>query len=173
MSLFDHIVNAIANPERQASTSQLGEILSTVQQLSNNSHTDPSTMQSVLSIVGNYARSALQQKRATEGEQQTQAFVNQFGGTHPSTQAVQLLFNAPQIQQIVAEVERRTGLSSATIQAMLPMLVPLALRFLQTGTSTSQPQGSNPVLNNFLDGDGDGNVDLADALRMAARYLGR
>ncbi len=173
MSLFDQIINAIDNPERQASPSQLGEILSTVQQLSNNSHTDPSTIQSVLSVVGNHARSALQQKRANEGEQQTQAFINQFGGTHPSTQAVQLLFNTPQIQQIVAEVERRTGLSSATIQAMLPMLVPLVLKFLQTGNSTTSSQGSNPVLNSFLDADGDGDVDLADAMRMAGRYLGQ
>ena len=173
MSLFDQIINAIDNPGQQASPGQLGEILSTVQQLSNNSHTDPSTIQSVLSVVGSHARSALQEKRANEGEQQTQEFVNQFGGTQPSTQAVQLLFNTPQIQQIVAEVERRTGLSSTMIQSMLPMLVPLVLKFLQTGNSTGNPQGSNPVLNSFLDADGDGDVDLADAMQMAGRYLGQ
>ena len=174
MSLFDQILGAIDNPDRQASPSQLGEILSTVQQLSNNAHTDPSTIQSVLSVVGSYARSALQQKRANEGEQQTQEFVNQFGGTQPSTQAVQMLFGAPQIQQIVQEIESRTGLSSGTIQSMLPILVPIVLKFLQTGGSTSpgQGQGSNPVLNSFLDADGDGDVDIADALRMAGRYMG-
>ncbi|GAB4198494.1 MAG: hypothetical protein Fur006_48290 [Coleofasciculaceae cyanobacterium] len=172
MSLFDQILGAIDNPDRQASPSQLGEILSTVQQLSNNAHTDPSTIQSVLSVVSSYARSALQQKRANEGEQQTQEFVNQFGGTQPSTQAVQMLFGAPQIQQIVQEIESRTGLSSGTIQSMLPILVPLVLKFLQTGNSTSSSQGSNPVLNSFLDADGDGDVDIADALRMAGRYMG-
>jgi hypothetical protein len=172
MSLFDQILGAIDNPNRQASPSQLGEILSTVQQLSNNAHTDPSTMQSVLSVVGSYARSALQQKRANEGEQQTQEFVNQFGGTQPSSQAVQMLFGAPQIQQIVQEIESRTGLSSGTVQAMLPILVPLVLKFLQTGNSTSPGQGSNPVLNSFLDADGDGDVDIADALQMAGRYMG-
>lgn len=173
MGLFDQILGAIDNPDRQASPGQLGDILSTVQQLSNNSHTDPSSIQSVLSVVGSYARSALQEKRATEGEQQTQEFVNQFGGTHPSNQAVQMLFSVPQIQQIVQEAERRTGLDSATIQAMLPMLVPLVLKFLQTGNSTSQAQGSNPVLNSFLDADGDGDVDIADAMQMAGRYLGQ
>jgi len=66
MSLFDQIINAVGNPTQQASPGQLGDILSTVQQLSNNSNTDPSTIQSVLSIVGNYTRSALQQKRANE-----------------------------------------------------------------------------------------------------------
>ena len=173
MSLFDQILGAIDNPDQQANPGQLGEIISTVQQLSNNTNTDPSTIQSVLSVVGNYARSALQQKRANEGEQQTQDFVNQFGGTGPSNQAVQLLFSTPQIQQMVQEVERRTGLSSGMIQSMLPMLVPLVLKFLQTGNSTSQSQGSNPVLNNFLDADGDGDVDIADALQMAGRYMGQ
>ncbi len=173
MGLFDQILGAINNPEQQASSGQIGDVLSTVQQLSNNSNTDPSAVQSVFSIVGKYARSALQQKRSTAGNDQTQDFVNQFGGTHPSNQAVQLLFNAPQIQQIVLEAAQWTGLSSATIQAMLPILVPIVLKLLQTGNSTQNPQGSNPVLQTFLDADGDGDVDMADALQMAGRYMGR
>jgi hypothetical protein len=173
MGLFDQILGAINNPEQQASSGQIGDVLSTVQQLSNNSNTDPSAVQSVFSIVGKYARSALQQKRNTSGNQQTQDFVNQFGGTHPSNQAVQMLFNAPQIQQIVQEAAQRTGLSSATIQAMLPILVPVVLKLLQTGNSTQNPQGSNPVLQTFLDADGDGDVDMADALQMAGRYMSR
>ncbi len=172
MGLFDQIINAIDNPSQQGSPNQLGDILSTVQQLSNNSNTDPSTIQTALSVVGNYARSALQDKRANEGTEQTQDFVNQFGGTQPSSQAVQLLFNTPQIQQIVQEVENRTGLNSATIQSMLPFLVPIVLKFLQTGSNAQNPQGANPVLNTFLDADGDGDVDIADAMQMAGRYLG-
>ncbi len=173
MSLFEQIINAIDEPTQQASPGQLGDIFSTVQQLSNNSNTDPSTIQSVLSIVGNHARSALQQKRANEGPQQTQNFVNQFGGTNPSTQAVQMLFSTPQIQQIAQEAERRTGLNAGMIQSMLPILVPIVLKFLQTGSNTQNPQGANPVLNTFLDADGDGDVDIADAMQMAGRYIGR
>jgi len=171
MSLFDQIINAIDNPSQQASSSHLGDILSTVEQLSNNSNADPATIQSVLSIVGNYARSALQQKRENQGDQQTQEFVNQFGGTNPSDQAVELLFSTPVIQQISQEAAQRTGLSAATIQTMLPMLVPLVLRFLQSGASTQNYQGANPVLQTFLDADGDGDVDIADAMQMAGRYL--
>ncbi|MDP8966574.1 MAG: DUF937 domain-containing protein [Cyanobacteriota bacterium] len=173
MGLFDQILGAIENPAQQGSSGEVGDILSTVQQLSNNANTDPSTIQSLLSIVGNYTRSALQQKRDTEGHDQTQQFVNQFGGTNPSNQAVQLLFSTPQIQQIAHEAEQRTGLSAGTIQSMLPILVPLVLKFLQTGSSAQNPQGSNPVLNTFLDADGDGDVDIADAMQMAGRYLGR
>ncbi|HAA32132.1 MAG TPA: hypothetical protein DCE56_36055 [Cyanobacteria bacterium UBA8553] len=173
MSLFEQIINAIDSPTQQASPSQLGDIVGTVQQLSNNANTDPSTIQSVLSIVGGYARSALQQKRDNEGQEQTQDFVNQFGGTNPSNQAVQLLFGNSQIQQISQEVERRTGLSAGTVQTMLPILVPLVLKFLQTGSNSQNPQGANPVLNTFLDADNDGDVDIADAMQMAGRYLGQ
>jgi hypothetical protein len=172
MSLFDQIINAIDEPTTQGNPGQIGDILSTVQQLSSNANTDPSTIQSILSIVGNHTRSALQQKRDNEGDDQAQDFVNQFGGTNPSTQAVELLFNTPQLQQIAQEAEQRTGLSAGTIQTMLPILVPLVLKFLQTGNSTQNSQGGNPVLNTFLDADGDGDVDIADAMQMAARRFG-
>ena len=172
MSLFDQIINAIDEPTTVGNPGQIGDILNTVQQLSSNANTDPSTIQSILSIVGNYTRSALQQKRDNEGQQEAQNFVNQFGGTNPSTQAVELLFNTPQIQQIAQEAEQRTGISAGTIQAMLPLLVPLVLKFLQTGHNNQNPQGGNPVLNTFLDADADGDVDIADAMQMAARSFG-
>ncbi|MBW4647358.1 MAG: DUF937 domain-containing protein [Kastovskya adunca ATA6-11-RM4] len=173
MGLFDQILGAIDNPSQQASSSQLGSILSTVQMLSNNSHTDPSTVQSLMSIVGKYARNSLQQKRSHEGGQQAQSFVNQYSGTQPSTQAVQSLFSTPQLQQLVQEGTSRTGLNAGTIQSMLPVLVPLVLNFLQTGASTQNPQGSNSVLDSFLDANGDGEVDIADAMQLAGRYLKR
>jgi hypothetical protein len=172
MSLFDQIINAIDSPTQQGNTNELGDIFSTVQQLSNNTNADPSAIQSVLSVVGNYTRSALQEKRDNEGQDQAQQFVSQFGGTNPSNQAVQMLFSAPQIQQIVQEAAQRTGLDAGMIQSMLPMLVPLVLKFLQTGNNTQGGQGGNPVLNTFLDADGDGDVDIADAMQMASRHLG-
>lgn len=173
MPLFDQILNAINNPSQQGDSNQLSDILGTVQQLSNNSNTDPSAIQSVLSIVGSHARSALQEKRATQGSEQTQEFINQNSGTYANPQVVQMLFSTPQIQQIVQEAATRTGLNAGMIQSMLPVLVPLVLKFLQTGSNTQNPQGSNSVLNSFLDADGDGDVDIADALQMAGRYMGQ
>lgn len=172
MSLFEQFINAIDSPTQQGSTNEVGDILSTVQQLSNNTNAAPGAIQSVLSVVGNYTRSALQQKRNNEGENQTQQFVNQFGGTNPSNQAVNMLFSMPQIQQIVQEASQRTGLDAGMIQSMLPMLVPLVLKFLQQG-STQGGQGGNPLLNSFLDANGDGNVDVADAMQLAFRHFGR
>ncbi|MFW6358279.1 MAG: hypothetical protein ACOC0N_03560 [Chroococcales cyanobacterium] len=173
MSLFNSIANAINNSNQQANPNQLSGIIDTVQQLSNNYQTDPGSVQTATSIVGKYVRSALQQKRQEEGEENAQSLVNQFSGTQPNTQVIQMLFNTPQLKQLLAEVETRTGLSAATVQAMLPFLVPLVLNLLQTGASTSQPNQSNAVLHQFLDADNDGDVDIADAMQMASRYLKR
>lgn len=173
MSLFDQILGALDNPQQEASSNQLEGILNTVQQLSSSYQTNPTAVQSAMSIVGNYTRSALRKKCSTQGEQQAQQMINQFGGTQPSTQAVQMLFSAPQIQQIVQEVGSKTGINSQTVQRMLPILVPLVLNLLKTGTNSQNPLGSNSVLSGFLDADGDGDVDIADAMQMATRYLNR
>lgn len=174
MGLFDQIINAIDNPEQQASSDQLGNIFNTTQQLSNTYNTNPSTMQSLLSIVGNQVRSALQQKRSQDGYEQAQSFVNQYGGTYPNPQAVNSLFAPSQLAQIATIAAQQTNLNSNTIQQMLPILVPLVLNLLQSGSRSQQPQtGANPVLNTFLDADRDGDVDVADTIQLASRYLNR
>lgn len=174
MGLFDQIINAIDNPNQEGNPGQLSNILNTVQQLSNNTGTDTSAMQSALGIVGNYVRSALQEKRVTEGEEAAQATVEEYGGTAPNPQAVDSLFS-PFLQQQVAEaVAQRTGLNAGMVQQLLPMLVPMVLNFLKSGANAQNPRtGGNPVLNSFLDADNDGDVDIADAMQMATRYLGR
>ncbi|MBW4504733.1 MAG: DUF937 domain-containing protein [Scytonema hyalinum WJT4-NPBG1] len=174
MGLFDQIINAIDNSNQQGNAGQLGNIVNTVQQVSNSTGTDPSTMQSALGIVGNYVRSALQQKQATEGNQAAQNVVNQFGGTSPNPQAVNSLF-APFLQQQLAEtVAQRTGLNAGMVQQLLPILVPVVLNLLKSGSNSQNPQaGGNPVLNSFLDSDRDGDVDITDAIQLASRYLGR
>ncbi|MBW4595857.1 MAG: DUF937 domain-containing protein [Brasilonema angustatum HA4187-MV1] len=174
MGLFDQIIGAIGNSSQQGNMGQIGNILNTVQQLSNNAGTDPSTMQSVLGIVGGQVRSALQQKRDTEGPEAAQEVVNEFGDTSPNPQAVDSLF-APFLQQQLANtVAQRTGLDSGLVQQLLPTLVPLVLNVLRTGASSQNPQaGGNPVLNSFLDADGDGDVDISDIMQMASRYLNR
>ncbi|NJM71171.1 MAG: DUF937 domain-containing protein [Scytonema sp. RU_4_4] len=173
MGLFDQIIGAINNPSQQGNAGQIGNILNTVQMLSNNAGADPSTMQSALGVVGNYVRSALQEKRDTEGPEAAQEVVNQFGDTNPNPQAVNSLF-APFVQQQLADtVAQRTGLDAGMIQQLLPTLVPLVLNLLKSGANAQNPQaGGNPILNSFLDADGDGDVDISDAMQMASRYMG-
>ena len=175
MSIFNQILSAIDNPEQEASTGQLGSILDTVQQLSGNNKTSPDAIQSAMSIVGNYTKSALREKRNNGNMSQVNQLVNQFGGTQANSQVVPSLFNNSQIQDMVQQIGLRTGLNSKTILSLLPILVPLVLNLLKTGNKRGnvKAQNQNPVISGFLDSDGDGDVDLADAMSMASRYLGR
>lgn len=171
MGLFNQILSAINDPEKQASTNQIGNIVSTIQQLSSNYDAQPNGIQSAMSIVGKYTRSSLQEKRQHDSEESVQNLINQFAGTQANNQALQLLFSNTQLQQMIGEIEGRTGLSKGTIQGILPVLVPLVLNFLKTGANKHNSLGNNPVLNSFLDADGDGDVDIADAIQMATKYL--
>ena len=173
MSIFNQILSAIDDPEREASSNQLGSIFDTVQQLSGNYQTSPSAVQSAMSIVGNYTKSALRQQRTRGGTAQVNQIINQFGGTRANSQVLSTLFGSSQLQGMIGQISRRTGLDARTIQMMLPILVPLVLNMLRTGNNKRNLQGSNPVANTFLDSDGDGDIDLNDAMNMASRYLGR
>lgn len=172
MALFDQILSAVDNPSQQASTGQIGGILQAAQQLSSGYGTNPSATQTAMSVVGNYVRSALRQKQAEAGNEQAQAFVNHYSGTGPNPRAVQDLFSQGQQQQVVQDTAQRAGLNPSTIQAMLPVLVPLVLNFLHTGSNAHNPRGgSNSVLNAFLDADHDGAVDIGDAMGLAGQFL--
>ncbi|MBW4608073.1 MAG: DUF937 domain-containing protein [Hassallia sp. WJT32-NPBG1] len=174
MGLFEQIIGAVANPNQQGNIGQIGNIMNTVQQLSNTTGADSSTMQSVFSIIGGQVRSALQQKRNTDGNEAAEAVVNQFGGTSPNPSAVASLFSSGMQQQIVQTVAQRTGLDANMIQGLLPIVVPIVLNVLKSGANARNPQGGgNSVLNSFLDADNDGDVDIADAMQMANRYMGR
>jgi hypothetical protein len=174
MGLFDQVIGAINNSDRAGSSGQLATILSTVQQLSNSYGTNPSTMQSLLSLVGSQVRSSLQQQRTANGEEQAQAIVDRYSGTYPNPQALHTLFSPNQQEHLAQTAAQQTGLNIGTIQQMLPILVPLVLNLLQTGSRNQNFQrGGNPVLNAFLDADRDGDVDIADVMNLAGRHLGR
>lgn len=169
--LFDQILQAIDDPNAQASSGQLSGILGTVQQLSSSYNTSPSTLQTALSVLGPHVRSALQAKQTSGGVGQAQEIVNQYGGTTPNIQAVQSLFSPRQQQQVVNDTAQRTGLNSQTIQAMLPILIPIVLSLLQSGTNSRDPRSSNSVLSAFLDSNRDGNTDIGDVMRLAGSFL--
>lgn len=175
MALFDQILGAINNPNQQGSPDQLGGMLNTVQQLAQNQGVDPGTASTAMSVVGSYVRSSLQAQRAAGGNDRVESLVNQYAGTNPSMGALQALFSPAQQAQLSQAIAQKTGLNAQTIQAILPILVPIALNFLKSGANNtaSAPNsgGGNSVLNVFLDADGDGDVDLGDTMAMAGRYL--
>ena len=171
MGLFDQIISAVGNPQQQASPDQLGGILGIAQQMGNTYGVDPGTTQTILSVLGNHVRSSLQDKQSAMGGDQVQSLVNQFGGLGNNPDAVQAVFSQGQQQQVASDISQRTGLNTGTIQAMLPILVPIVLNLLQSGANPQNAQAGNPVLNTFLDSNHDGSVDLGDVMGMAGQFL--
>lgn len=175
MGLFDQVVSALNNPNQQANPGQLGGILNTVQQVTNGQGMDATASQALLSIVGRHVRSALQEKRTTQGASQVENLVNRYSGTGANPSAVPSIFSPEQEQRTIQDSVQATGLNAQTIQSLLPVLIPVVLQFLQSG-SAKQPSargtgGSNSVLNAFLDSDRDGDVDVGDAISVAGQFL--
>ena len=173
MSLFNQILQALDNPEQAASKEQLGGILEAVQQISKDNQAPTSDLESAMSIVGQFTRSALQSQRSQGGDYPVQQLINNFAGNQSSSQAIESLFGNSKLQDMIEQVSSRTGLNANVVRGMLPTLVPLILNLLKTGQNSRSLKQGNPVLNSFLDSDGDGDVDMADAMRMASQYLGR
>jgi hypothetical protein len=172
MGIFNQILQAVNNPNQQANLAELSNILTTIQQTGSIYGADPGKSKMLLSMVGGYVRSALQEKQNTEGSDMVKNLVNQFSGTSANPQAVFALFSQTKLAEIVPEIAQKSGLNAATIQAMLPVVVPAFLSLLKTGASTTDPQqAANPVLNAFLDADGDGTIDITDVMNLAGRFL--
>ncbi|MEB3359275.1 MAG: hypothetical protein VKK04_21295 [Synechococcales bacterium] len=174
MGLFDQVVGALNNPNQQANPGQLSGILDTVQQLAGGQVGSAANTQKLMSVVGSYVRSSLQDKRRQGGQDLVEDLIDQFAGTSPSMAALQSLFSQEEQQHLAEDASQKTGINAATVQAMLPVLVPLVLNFLKTGSSSqgvSRSAQPNSVLGAFLDSDGDGDVDMGDALSMASQFM--
>lgn len=172
MGIFNQILQAVNNPNQQANLAELSNILTTIQQTGSIYGADPAKIQMLLSIVSGYVRSALLEKQNTEGADMVKNLVNQFSGTKENPQAVFALFSQAKLAEIVPEMAQKSGLNAATIQAMLPVVVPALLSLLKSGASITDPQkAANPVLNAFLDTDGDGTIDINDVMNLVGRFL--
>lgn len=188
MGLFYDILSSINNPELQGDVSSLEAITKTVQDVTQKNGIDSATTQTMLSTIGNYLRSSLLEQRSTGGNQQLENILGQAtggnalggllgglgglaGGT-ASTALIQSLIPASVQQQIVNTISQKTGLKAEMIQGLLPVLIPAVLGLLKMGTpKTSGLPGNNPLLNSFLDGDKDGDVDLGDVFKFASRFV--
>ncbi len=173
MSIFFDLLSAINNPNQQANVSQLASIMNSVQNLTTNQGINNSQLQSVMSIVGNQIRPALQQQEAIIGKGRLENLVSQVvtSGTGGES-ALQSLFSPQLMQQIAETVTKQTGINSNLIQSALPTLTSAVLSLLQMGAPQTGAWGnSNPLLNSFLDTDSDGDTDLGDVMKFANRFL--
>lgn len=171
MGLFFEVLSAINNPNQRASIDQLGTITNTVQQLASSRGIEPSQMQTLMSALGGVLRPAIQQQRTAIGGNQLEGLIGQLAGGSLSSSVIQSMLPPQMQQQIIQGISQRTGMDASMLQAILPSLIPVVLNLINMGGSKTGSQGSNPILNTFLDGDRDGDTDLGDVFKFAGRFL--
>ena len=171
MGLFDQVMKAVADPSRKASAGQLTQILGSAKQVAAQNNADSDNMQKAMSVIGGFVRSSLKEKRQTEGEEAAERLLEQ--GSANGAAVIPQLFNNAQIGELVSAVTNKTSFNSNQVQGMLPMLIPLVMQFLSSGNAKSgiAAAGKNPILTAFLDGDGDGDLDMGDMLSMAGKFM--
>jgi hypothetical protein len=178
MSLFFEILSAINNPNQRGSVEQLSAAMNALQEIGKRESVHSSSLQGVMTILGNSIRPILQQQRQVQGSQQVNNWVNQFSGIHLSQihlnaeilqSTLQSLFPSQSQQQLVQRIASETELSAHTIQSILPELLSVTLAFLSMGASKPGVPGSNSVLNTFLSRNHD--TDLGDILKFSNRFL--
>ncbi|MEL6814267.1 MAG: DUF937 domain-containing protein [Cyanobacteria bacterium J06598_3] len=171
MGLFDQVMKAVADPSRQANVGQLTQILGAAKQVGQQNNADSDTMQQAMSVVGGFVRKSLNEKRQAEGDGAAQALIEQ--GAANGAAVLPQLFNNSQMTEMISAVTQKTSLNTNQVQGILPMVLPLVMQFLSAGNKKggAPAAGGNPILTAFLDGDGDGDVDMGDMLGMAGKFM--
>lgn len=165
------LLNSIIENERKRITkneriihneSSFRDIVASIRQISMVVGMDPTTVESILSIVGKQICLSLQEKQTDEGSEKVHSLVNQYGGNSPNSEAVGSLFS-PQIEQDVCQnAADRTGLDANIIKQILPSLVPLGLLFFQLV--------DNSLLDQII-ADGGGDLSMGDVIRLLKRFF--
>lgn len=168
MSFVNAIMSAVQDPNTMGSMGQVGEILGAVNGVAQENGIDAKTMQSVVGVVGKYVQGGLQARDGDDTPDRAQDLVSQFAGSDASEQALNAILSAPQVEGLVEELEKMTGLDAGTVRGLLPMAVPLVLNLLKTGETNQEGSTDNDLLTSFLDSDGDGDTDLSDVMGMAS-----
>jgi len=171
MGLFDQVMKAVADPSRQASASQLTQILGSAKQVAKDNNADSDTMQQAMSVIGGFVRSSLKEKRQTQGASAAQALLEE--GAANGASVIPKLFSNSQLTEMISAVTQKTSLNTNQVQGILPLVLPLVMRFLKSGNAKggTPATDTNPILTAFLDGDGDGDVDMGDMLGMASKFM--
>lgn len=169
--MFFDVLKSINDPNQQGSVEQLSGAMNTLQQLSAGHGVNASTMQTVMSTLGQSMGPIMRQQSASGGLSSLGSMVGQFAGGRGGASGLPS-FITPQIQQqLIQGISGKTGLNAGTLQSMMPGLLSSVMGMLSMGGSKSGIGGSNPLLTAFLDSDRDGDTDLGDVFKFAGRFL--
>jgi hypothetical protein len=167
MSFFDSIISAIQSPQHSGSNQDL-QSLANLAGLIPGLQRNEQQIQPILNVLGPHLQDALNEQKQTEGAEAAQQTVTTLSQPGVSVQDLQNLFGADRFNGII--ISQITGLNSQLILTALPLVIPVIMQLLATGTHQTNPQAPNQVLNHFLGGQNAGAL-LNEVFQLASPYL--
>ena len=156
----------------------IADLMQGLQALSGAQGTSTHDLQNLVSALGGQVKSGLRQITDAPTAESAEQIVEQIASQQEaSPDMLSKIFSGQEPSQIAATASQKTGLGSDKIMAMLPVVLPMVMKFLQSkGNGTSQKSqlsgsGSDSLLTSFLDSDNDGDVDLQDVMKLASKFL--
>jgi hypothetical protein len=172
MNLFQTVLQSIENPDHVGSQQDLHGLINVAQILPGVQGAEQQ-MQPILGILGSHLQDALNEQQQNNGQAVVQQTVSNLSQPGAGVQDIINLFGQERFNGLIGEISKRTGLDSQLILQFLPMLIPVVMKLLATGTHQTNPQAQNPVLNNFLGSNQNGGALLAEAFQLASVFLRR
>jgi len=192
MNFFDVLVSSIQDPQAGTQKSDLEGLLGALLGGSPSSapqasrQIPPQAAESLAGTIGSALKPALREAGQQGGIEGIDALLGSLKQNANSPQALERTLGRERMDQMVTQAQQKSGLPVDSIMSMLPVILPALVGLLQSGArqgaapsaqagvASGDPMaglGSNPLLNSFLDSDGDGDVDMQDLVRFGSKFL--
>jgi uncharacterized protein YidB (DUF937 family) len=190
MNLFDTVLASLNDPSRATQMRDL-------ENLSSAFEGGGSSTNQIASLLGGFLKPMLREQQAVAGPEGVDSLLQELKQSAHSPDQLRQVLGSERMDQMVGRAEQKTGLDSSVIMRLLPIVLPAIIALLQSGrpaaatpaagaagatagvrppggTGTQAPQTggqANPILSQFLDSDGDGDVDMQDVVRLTSVFL--
>jgi len=178
MNLFDAVLSSLNDPSRATQMSDLEGLSS--------AFGGGSSTNQMASLIGGFLKPMLREQQAVAGPEGVDSLLQQIKQNADSPDRLRQVLGADRMDQMVGQAGQKTGLDASVILRLLPIVLPAIIGLLQSGrpaapvapaagvgSTAGARTGSqtNPILSQFLDSDGDGDVDMADIVRLTSVFL--
>jgi hypothetical protein len=193
MNFFDVLVSSIQDPQAGTQKSDLEGLLGALlggapgaAPQTSARQLPPGAAEGLAGTIGSVLKPALREAGQSGGIQGIDALLGSLKQNANSPQALERTLGHDRMEQMVNKAQQKSGLPADAIMSMLPVIIPALVALLQsgarqgaapssqTGATAGDPLAglvSNPLLKGFLDSDGDGDVDMADLVRLGSKFL--
>lgn len=187
MNFFETLVSSIQDPQAGTQKADLQGLLNalTGNQGATEAGVPPDAAQGVAGAIGSFLKPALREAGQSGGTEGIDALLGSLKQSANSPQQLEQTLGRERMQQLIGNAQQKSGLSPEAIVGMLPALLPAVVSLLQSGARAGTPApgaaaaagspmgalAANPLLQSFIDSDGDGDVDMADLVAMGSKFL--